>query len=354
MWESICYSIFALAMLASIVLGFLVFARKKKSLRLFFWCALAFGFGVEFLSTGPKQGVVGVVMGLVFIVPSVCLMVMRVRKFSRTTTQYQESATGVPTTSVNASVPTSPTPVNAPTPTPPISVNAPAPTPPTSVNAAKPTSPTPREDQTKSKADLVVPSWKDGCKKQYSYTVKLHLTNKAKLVEQAMAKEFMLEPVLVGNEVHVLSGGADVGILLERCDMVKDWLKRGDPYFLCVQSLMDDDTSTCTALLVFYRDRRKGQEHREQTVVSLVGYKSAEVQNNICLLHEGEELKIEEGDEREGQMNVTVDGLFLGRLPTKIVKRYEEDDVYGVFFEGTEDEETSKGNVDKPLVRIIW
>lgn len=331
MWENICIALLFIATLGALALGFLAFVRKKKQFILFFWCVLALGLGFGFLSTGPKEGVIGIVMGLVFIVPSVCLMVMRIRKFSRITTQYQEPVIGVP----------------------PTSVNAPAPTPPTSVNAAKPTSPTPREDQTKSKVDFVVPSWKDGCKKQYSYTVKLHLTNKAKLVEQAMAKEFMLEPVLVGDEVHVLSGGADVGILLERCDMVKDWLKRGDPYFLCVQSLMDDGTPTCTALLVFYRDRRKGQEHREQTVVSLVGYKSDEVQNNICLLHEGEELEIEEDDEEE-QMNVTVDGLFLGRLPAKIVKRYEEDDVYGVFFEGTEDEETSKGNVDKPLVRIIW
>lgn len=93
MWKSLCFDLFSIAMLSVCVLGFLSFFRKEKQFTFYFWCVLAFGFGFAFLGVAPEKGLVAVALGLVLIVPSICLMVWRLRRAF----QGQQPMTGVET-----------------------------------------------------------------------------------------------------------------------------------------------------------------------------------------------------------------------------------------------------------------
>lgn len=317
MWESICYSIFALAMLASIVLGFLVFARKKRSLRLFFWCALAFGFGVGFLGTGPKQGVVGIVMGLVFIVPSVCLMVMRARKLGQSP-QYQGPAP------ITQTMPAQTIPVSTVIPNPPPQ------------NAARSKS-KPRKE------------WVDGMPLAYNYVlpfvpaslpaVDAEIEADVKSSEDTI--EYWVDGVLAGTSQDKA-----------KAEMVRDFIGKGES---CIAYILPD--RACVNLR-FFRDRRKGQEWRKQTVVVPVNYKGNDQQEIISCLIEGQPLLLDD-DEKPG--TILFRGDPIGKLCAADIKRADEIGVYGLFVEEVEEteivtDEYSMGTktVYVPHIRIIW
>lgn len=193
-----------------------------------------------------------------------------------------------------------------------------------------------------------IPDQLDGAFVQYKFSVPMEVTNYSALLSAAQKNEWQMSAQLVGNDVHILTGGTDVGILHERADMVKDWVRNGDPYTVVLQNL-NTETKACTVFLGFYRDKRKGQENREQTVVPLQPIKNEEKQLLLSLIAPGFELDFETEDDK---VYVTDEASRIGRLPQNVAKKYLSSGAYGVFFEGTEtDDET---DAVTPSIRIFW
>lgn len=204
----------------------------------------------------------------------------------------------------------------------------------------------------KKEVDITIPEWKDGAQRQYWYSVKINVTDMETLTKRALAKEYLLDVKEISNEIHVFSLENDIGILVDRVDMIRDWLERGDPYFFCIEHVYPNEPEKpCTGMLAFYRDKRQGQEKREQVVIALTAYKSDEKQSNITICIAGEELNLQEDFEHEDSVIVSGSWGEIGKLPQKYAKRYLEEKAYGVFFEKAEPENDF---IEKPFVRIIW
>lgn len=142
----------------------------------------------------------------------------------------------------------------------------------------------------------------------------------------------------------------------DKARMVSDFERNGEP---CLAYIIPSGDKVN---LRFYRDRRKGQEWREQEVVELVSYKSRECQENIYYLTNGDPLELDE-DDKPGL--VLWHGTPIGKLPAKTFKRASEDDYYGIFFEGYETVDLEYDPLDEhwedkpteqyvPSVRVIW
>lgn len=199
-----------------------------------------------------------------------------------------------------------------------------------------------------SKPAFTAPGQIDGAFLKYRYSVNMEVTNYTALLNAAKQEQWQLSPKLIGDAVHLFAGNADVGIIRERADMIKDWIRHGDPYIAAIQNL-NTETKDCTVFLGFYQDRRKGQEYREQSVVTLQPIKNEEKQLLLSLMSPGFELDFDEDDDRVYVMDGTD---RLGRLPRAIEKKYIDTGAFGVFFEGQEEDDET-GAVT-PSVRIYW
>lgn len=206
---------------------------------------------------------------------------------------------------------------------------------------------------TKEKLDIVIPEMKDGSPLKYTYNVKINLTDEVALRRHHELEDWYFDPVIIDGEIHLLLGEDDIGTLADRVDMLIDWITREDPYIICFKNLSETDGAT--AFLAFYRDKRKGNEWRDQTVVGLTAYKSNARQEIIMFLHEGEEVDLEENEEGTG-VNVVSGGDVIGKLPAKYAKRYEKEGAYAAFVEKIESDDggSNLDFKDQPFIRIFW
>ena len=199
--------------------------------------------------------------------------------------------------------------------------------------------------------DYKLPASIDGAPLQYKYVVSVNVTNEPALLSAAQSGNFELAAHSVGTEMHIFSEDNDIGVISDRADMLSDWIRRDDPFRIVLNRFSSE--AGLTVLLAFYKDRRKGQERREQTVTPLVSYKGQSTQETISLfLHNGDELEAEQDDEREGIVNVYFDGSFIGKLPAKLSKRFIDNEAYGVFVESADLDDDGEYYV--PIVRIYW
>lgn len=133
----------------------------------------------------------------------------------------------------------------------------------------------------------------------------------------------------------------------KKAEMLSDWNRKGFP---CQVVLLDTGASVN---IRFYRDKRIGNEFREQTVVRLTKYKDDYAQQVIELLDPGDELKLEEisDDDDNDIVEVLSSDEYIGQLPAKATARYLEEGAYGAFFEkGQENDD----GIIIPYVRIYW
>lgn len=195
--------------------------------------------------------------------------------------------------------------------------------------------------------DIVIPSRKDGAPLIYNYRVKITVTDEDCLRRHHAEKDWSFTPKDINGDIHLFLGNDDIGILVDRVDMLRDWLRRGDPFLLCFENLSEENG--CFGHIAFYRDKRKGNEWREQTVVSLISYKSGEKQEVIEYLNEGDEVQIEEED--DDNVIITSNDEMIGKLPKKYVRRCVEEGVHSAFIEKLEYDE---GGKMQPFIRIYW
>lgn len=198
-----------------------------------------------------------------------------------------------------------------------------------------------------------LPERVDGAPLLYQYKgVNAELLNKEVFYQAAEKGLWELTPKKIDGAYHLFLLNTDAAILRDKKkeEMLDDWIRRGDPYKALLNKLTAE--GNLTIFLAFYRDRRKGQEWREQSVVTLTGYKSEEVQDYLFGYEQGEPLELEESHEKEGRIDVVKNGFRLGSLPAKIAKRCEDADPYGIFVESIDLDDDGEYYV--PTVRLFW
>ncbi len=165
--------------------------------------------------------------------------------------------------------------------------------------------------------------------------------------------EKYVKPVPAGNEIVLRYDGRVFGKILDhkKAEMLADWIRGGFPFEAILRT-------NGKVNLRFYKDKRKGNEFREQTVTALTAFKSESRQTIIGFLEPGEELEPSENFERQDTVDILYMGIDkIGSLPKKLAQRYINEGAYGVFYEkgeDTEDVDKYGDPVIRPYVRIYW
>lgn len=144
--------------------------------------------------------------------------------------------------------------------------------------------------------------------------------------------------------------GVPFGIItdMKKSEMLSDWCKKNLPF----DAILRADGKTIN--LRFYKDKRMGNEFREQTVVSLTGFRGSEKQEMIELIEPGEEIILEENYDKEDAVDAFYQGVKIGSLPKKIALRFLDEGAYGTFYEKSEELENDDEIILKPIIRIYW
>lgn len=152
-----------------------------------------------------------------------------------------------------------------------------------------------------------------------------------------------VELIPEGDNISVLLAGFLFGHINkpDKAKMLSDWKRKDLPY----QAIL---ASAGSVRLGFYKDERRGQEWREQTVCKLTRYKKVDSQDALAYMYAGQICDAEDDD---GTVWVSDGVENIGALPAAFVDRFNDEDCYGVFIEKIE--EDSDGNF-VPYVRIYW
>lgn len=205
--------------------------------------------------------------------------------------------------------------------------------------------------------DVRLPSMLDGAPLAYHYEkVPIVTTEQTEAGALSMAAEhrWELTPKIDGDKVKLFFDDFCMGIMDQRADMMIDWIKRGDPYKIILQNY-NTETLSCVVYLAFYRDHFKGQQWREQSIVTLTGYKSKAKQETISFLSAGDELELDEDYDHEGSVVVLYRGDEIGKLPGKMASKYLAEGCFGARIEQVDEELNDNADyVYTPIVRIFW
>ena len=213
-----------------------------------------------------------------------------------------------------------------------------------STDLPKPTQPTKEEEY-----DVVIPSEKGDATLAHQYSIHMPESNIDIAWKAAEEKRWYLTASIVDGNIHLFSGDDDIGILNERANMMKDWLRRGDPYLIILENVNSE--TGCTVRLVFYRDQKKQYANCEQSVVALVSYKSEAKQDNQAGMMDGEEVEARRNYKKDNCVVISAAFGPIGNLPKMYAKRYIEEGAALVVLDHCEVDDDYK---DKPFVRIYW
>lgn len=155
------------------------------------------------------------------------------------------------------------------------------------------------------------------------------------------------------NAIELWYQGEMFGIISDdkKLAMLRDWIKRGNPYMAILRNPGN------IVALAFYRDKRRDNDWREQTVTALTAYKSSDKQDVISCLAIGEEVQLDEDYNNNGDLIVIVSASNgdIGMLPKSIVNKIQGQTPYGAFVERIEETlNDAYDTVYKPYIRIYW
>ena len=103
--------------------------------------------------------------------------------------------------------------------------------------------------------------------------------------------------------------------------------------------------------LRFYKDKRFGNEYREQTVCKLTGCKSESKQETISFMDIGDEVDLEEDYDHDDAVIASYQGDPIGKLPKKVALRFLQEEAYAAYLEKLEQDDEFR---DIPHIRIYW
>lgn len=188
----------------------------------------------------------------------------------------------------------------------------------------------------------------------YRYPVDLCDPDHTALLSAFSTGEYLFSMEQESGATYAVIGERRVGIIEDRYDMIADWISRGDPYRLYLNSYTEGDS--CHLFLVFYKDKSAAHKSREQSVVALVAYKGAAKQEIIECMTSKLEVNLEEfyaGDDVD--IVATYRGEAIGTLPPKASARVAEFGYAYAEIEKLQKERANNGDaIYSPVIRIYW
>ena len=199
--------------------------------------------------------------------------------------------------------------------------------------------------------DVMIPDKIGDCVRLYLYT-KLRIAPVSNAVEIVNVMQETNDWILTAKKtqagIELDYHGEPFAALLDKVDMVSDWIERGDPMFICLKSIGE---SGQFVLIAFYRDEQKRLANRENTVIKLIKYANQDAQSCMIGLTGGEKLDLEEDLSEDDVVSVSSCNGIIGYLPKKYANRYMEEGCAGAFLDRIEEGDNMK---DVPYIKIYW
>ena len=148
-------------------------------------------------------------------------------------------------------------------------------------------------------------------------------------------------------KIYLAKGDAVFGEILDprKAEMVRDFQRCSRPVLAVVES------DGLHVRMGFYRDKRIGNEWREQVVIPLMPYTDAQAQAALSSADPDEELSWGDYSASYDPQDVRIGEIKIGRLPDEMAKRYP----YLIYLERIEKDEDRKfGTVYIPYVRLYF
>lgn len=195
------------------------------------------------------------------------------------------------------------------------------------------------------------PEQKDGHPLQYSYNMAFTQTPGINVRTDVLVDcEREVDVQANGDLIELVFNDKVIGTISDssKAQMVSDWKRKGFPCSAIVLR------SCVEVILRFYRDKRIGNEWRQQDVFALTSYKSQSKQDMIFSLAPGDELDVDEDENYENSVVVSFSGEPIGKFPKKYALKCLNEGAYGVFFEKLEMTDGEYQDIARPIVRIYW
>ena len=207
-----------------------------------------------------------------------------------------------------------------------------------------------------SKPDYRIPQKMGECLLLYQYAnLKVSPSEQAISIAKSMqaANEWLFDIREHEGQINLYFSNNYFGELLEKTDMVLDWLKRDDPVIVGLKNINDQDGISCIAFAAFYRDEQKRLAYRENEIVRLVKYAKKDAQESLSFSSKGEKLDLEEDFDAENSVVVSDScGNEIGYLPQKQAKRFLAEGCAGAFLESADYDDEKDKYI--PHIKIYW
>lgn len=198
------------------------------------------------------------------------------------------------------------------------------------------------------RCDVTIPERVGSCIKVYQYLrepFKPLPGAEDMALEMQASGDWRLTPVEDSTGITLLYHDRPFGYLEQgkRAEMVRDWLRRGDPLIIYLSNYGE---SGCTAAMAFYRDEQASMAYRESSVVRLTRYTGQDAQLALATMESGERLDLDEEDE------AVVAVSDIGYLPKSAASRYSSEGAAGVFIDHVDYDDEQDRYI--PYVKIYW
>lgn len=193
-----------------------------------------------------------------------------------------------------------------------------------------------------------IPTFHNGGTLAYEYRrVPTIAFNRAAIEQMAVSHDYAVEFQRMDDGIYAVKYGGPVLQIIDRLDMLEDWMDRGDPVYGAVDGLKAGKE---TLYLGFYRrldEWLDGFEHECGVVASCFG---DEMQDVIADLNPGEMLCLRENDEGKIAVHTVHYGFEVGMLPAKL-RKYDESEIKAIVVDHVES--TIRGNGEEALIPHI-
>lgn len=193
----------------------------------------------------------------------------------------------------------------------------------------------------------------------YRYAIKVASPFHEILKDGFDSGEYNFSVDQIDGEYWLTLCGKPAGKLIEKTEMIGDWLHRGDPYRIYLRDYTYEQD--CNLILVFYKDKSAPHKWREQTVVPLMSYRGKALQEVSSYLYPKEEVTLEENAyqfdciQSEEDVAVCYKGELIGKLPAKYASKVISSGATFAEIEEIVDSKDSNGNdFSRPVIRIYW
>lgn len=188
------------------------------------------------------------------------------------------------------------------------------------------------------------------------YDIKFAPTNKAYQIARQMNDKNDMElnyKIDDSGKIHLEKYNTDMGVVLDRTDMINDWAKRND---LIRFWLSDIENGKNILVVAFYRDEQARLKHCDTNIVKLTNCYSEDSQMEITCLEKGVKLDFDDNyiDDYtdDDSVHIVNEGQSIGKLPKKYADKYLDEGAAAVFLDHVDyNNETDK---ETPYVIIYW